>query len=312
MTLSTYEALIGRTPLVELRTFSPRPGVRIFAKLEGLNPTGSIKDRIAVSLLDKAVAEGRLGPSAAHTVVEASSGNTGIALAALCKQRGHQAHIVVPGEVPPAILDILERMDVAVTRCHSRSGLTEAIEQARELGRQPGHTLLGQFDDAQNVLTHYETTGLEIAEALDRIDLFVAGIGTGGTLMGVARRLRETHPEARIIGVEPKMGERLQGLRSLDEAAPPPLLDLDQLHGRYLIDNTIAIQTTEAVMRTEGIFAGISAGACLNAALRAVARLDGPRNLVVMFSDGAWKYLPAKPWDAAHRHDPEIDNVHWW
>ena len=159
--------------------------------------------------------------------------------------------------------------------------------------------------------THYNTTGREIARALPEVDAFVAGIGTGGTIMGVAKRLRELNPDVRIIGVEPRLGERLQGLRSLSMGYMPPLLELDKLDGRYLVDSATAIEMARLAVLREGIFAGVSSGATLHAALRTAEKMESG-NFVVMFSDGGWKYLPARPWDSALQRSEDLDETHWW
>jgi len=170
---------------------------------------------------------------------------------------------------------------------------------------------LGQFTRSENVDTHYRTTGAEIAAAIDSVDAFVAGIGTGGTIMGVGKRLREEFPGVKVIGVEPRLGDRLQGLRSLAEGYIPPLLDLDTLDGRFLVDSASAIEAARSVVQSEGFLAGVSSGATLTGALRVAERMDHG-NIVVMFSDGGWKYLPAQPWDAAAEHEERLDEIHWW
>ena len=301
--------LIGNTPLVELPRFSPKPGIRIFAKLEGQNPSGSVKDRIVLAMVEQAERTGMLKPGGA--IVEASSGNTGIALAMVGKQKGYKVKVVIPRQVAPSIKDILELYEAEVVWCEPLAGMKGAIDLAREHADADGHYLLGQFSDATNVETHYQGTGREIVDALPEVDVFVAGIGTGGTVMGVGKRLREANPDVRIIGVEPRLGEQVQGLRSLSEGFIPPLLDLDQLDGRFLVDSAAAMETARNVIRAEGILAGVSAGATLNAALRLAERMD-KGNIVVMFSDGAWKYLPAQPWSAATERDESLHETHWW
>ena len=169
----------------------------------------------------------------------------------------------------------------------------------------------GQFTDAANAACHYATTGAEIAAAMERVDVFVAGIGTGGTIMGVTRRLREQWPEMQAVGVEPRLGDRLQGLRSLSEGYVPPLLDLATLSRRFLVDSASAIVAAREAMRAEGVFAGVSSGAVLHAALRVAEGMD-EGNIVMMFSDGAWKYLPARPWSASDADAESLDEVHWW
>ena len=301
--------LIGNTPLVELPRFSPKPGIRIFAKLEGQNPSGSVKDRIVLAMVEQAEQSGVLKPG--DTIVEASSGNTGIALAMVGRQKGYNVKVVIPRQVAPSIKDILDLYEAEVVWCEPFAGMKGAIDIAREQASADGHYLLGQFSGATNVQTHYNRTGREIVEALPDVDVFVAGIGTGGTVMGVGKRLREANPDVRIIGVEPRLGEQVQGLRSLSEGFIPPLLDLDQLDGRFLVDSASAMETAHNVIRAEGIMAGVSAGATLHAALRVAERMD-KGNIVVMFSDGAWKYLPAQPWAAAAEGDESLDETHWW
>ncbi len=302
-------SLIGGTPLVELRHFSPREGVRIFAKLEGQNPSGSIKDRIVLAMVEQAERCGDLNPG--DTIVEASSGNTAIALALVGKQKEYSVRVVIPGEVAPSIGDLLDLYGTEVVWCEPQAGMKGAIDLAVKLGSARGCHYLGQFDNRINVDTHYQNTGAEIVRDLSEVDVFVAGIGTGGTITGVSRRLRESHPKVTVVGVEPRLGEALQGLRSLSEGYVPPLLDLAQLNRRFLVDNATAIETTHTIVEKEGILAGISSGATLHAALR-VAREMEQGNIVVMFSDGGWKYLPARPWAAASEGAEALDETHWW
>jgi cysteine synthase B len=300
---------IGRTPLVELKRMSPKPGVRIFAKLEGMNPTGSIKDRIAWGLIEAAERRGALKPG--DTIVEASSGNTGIALAFVAKQRGYKARVVLPKGTAPVVQDILQLLDVEIAWAESHAGMKGAIELAAQMARDEGLHPLGQFNDPVNVEVHYRTTGAEIARALPQVDVFVAGIGTTGTIMGVGRRLREVSPGVKLVGVEPKLGERLQGIRSLSEGFIPPLLDLGQLDGRFLIDSAEAFECARMAARAEGILSGPSSGATLAGALRMAQRMDRG-NIVVIFADAGWKYVPGRPWHAAEEGHPSLDEVHWW
>jgi len=308
MTTPGLLSTIGNTPLVELKRFAPKKGIRIFAKLEGQNPSGSVKDRIVFAMVEAAERKGLLRPG--DTVVEASSGNTGIALAMVGKQKGYRVCVVLP-EVAPSIGDILALYDVETVWSGGHGGMRAAIEQAREMARERGAYFLDQFDREENMLAHYRTTGPEVLAELPQVDAFVAGIGTGGTIMGVGRRLREANPNVRIIGVEPKLGERLQGLRSLEEGYIPPLLDLSLLSGRFIVDSATALETAHEVVRREGIMAGVSSGATLHVALRLAERME-QGNIVVMFSDGGWKYLPTRPWQAAAEGSAQLDNVHWW
>ncbi|MBI4307447.1 MAG: cysteine synthase family protein [Chloroflexi bacterium] len=309
MPIATVLSLIGDTPLVEMPRLSPRPGVRIFAKLEGQNPSGSVKDRVALALVEAAERRGDLKPGA--TIVEASSGNTAIAVAMVAKQKGYGVRVVIPEGVAPSIKDILELYGVDITWCEPRAGMKGAIETAQQLADAHGYYPLRQFFDEANTEVHYRTTGREIVEALDRVDVFVAGIGTGGTLMGVGRRLRERDPTVRVIGVEPRLGERLQGLRSLAEGFIPPLLDMKALDGRFLMDSATAVAAAHRVVEAEGVLAGVSSGACLAVALRVAEKMKRG-NIVAMFSDGGWKYLPARPWDAALKGAAALDETHWW
>lgn len=301
--------LIGGTPLVELRRLSPREGVRIFAKLEGQNPTGSVKDRIAAGLVLLAEERGELSPGA--TIVEATTGNMGIALALVARQRGYEVRVVVPRGVAPSIPDILGCLGVDITWCEPRAGMKGAIDVAMAMAADHGYYPLRQFANPSNVAIHYASTGAEIVTALPRVDIFVAGIGTGGTLMGVGRRLREAYPGVRIVGVEPRLGERLQGLRSLEEGFIPPLLDLEKLDGRFLIDSARALDAARRVACEEGLMVGVSSGATLTAALK-VSETLASGTIVVMFSDSGYKYLPARPWEAARAMDSALDDIHWW
>ena len=307
----TLSSLVGGTPLIELHNVSPCPGVRLFAKLEGQNPSGSVKDRIAVAMLDAAEESGALKPGA--TLVEASTGNTAIALAALAPRRGYRVHVVLPKGIVPSVADILDLYGAEVEWCEPEAGMRGAIRRVQQMAEQPGYYAVGQFSDPANVRCHYATTGEEIVRAMGQedVDAFVAGIGTGGTITGVGRRLRERWSNVQVVGVEPRLGERLQGLRSLSEGYIPPLLDLGMLNRRFLVDSASAIAAARDVMRAEGVFAGVSSGAALHTALRVAEGMESG-NIVMMFSDGAWKYLPSRPWDASGAEAEALDEVHWW
>jgi len=289
---------------------SPKPGVRIFAKLEGHNPTGSIKDRVAKYLVQQAEESGDL--KAGQTLVEASTGNTALALALIAKQKGYNLKVVMLRRTTPGVADLLATYGVEVVWCDPLAGMKGAIEMAKHLSQEKGWFNTCQFESKANVQTHYETTGQEILVALPQVDVFVAGIGTGGTLMGVGKRLKEHNPQTRIIGVEPKMGDQLQGLRSLQEGYIPPLLDLDMLDGRFLVDTQKAFECARALLEKEGIFAGVSSGAVLSCAQRVAQRMDSG-NIVVIFADGGWKYLTAGPWrDEMEARIQHPDETAWW
>lgn len=309
MKKNEFTELIGNTPLVAMRHLATPPEVTIYAKLESQNPTGSIKDRIVHKMIRNAEEAAIINPG--DTIVEASSGNTAIALAMIGKQRNYKIHVVIPNDVAPSIADILKLYGTTVTWCDSRVGMKGAIETAVKIANDNGYHYLDQFDNAANIDAHYETTGIEISSALPTISVFIAGIGTGGTIMGVGRRLREAHPQVRLIGVTPRMGERLQGLRNFSEGYVPPLLDLDYLDGRFLVDTATAANAARLAVEKEGILAGISSGATLSVALR-LAQDMTEGNIVVMFSDGGWKYLPANPWEAATAGLESLDEIHWW
>ena len=309
MPARTLIDLIGNTPLVELRQLSPKPGVRLFAKLEGQNPSGSVKDRIVAAIVQGAEDRGQLRPG--DTIVDATSGNTGIALAMVAKQKGYRVCLAIPRGVAPSITDILDYYGVEVAWCDSKGGMTSAVLLARQIAAERGFYALNQFSDPMNVHAHYHGTGPEILRDLPQVDAFVAGIGTSGTIMGVGRRLHEVNPRTKVIGVDPKMGDRLQGLLDLSAGFAPPLLDLSQLDGRFLVDTASAMTLAHAVAQAEGIMAGVSSGAVLFAALRVAERMD-KGNIVVMFADGGWKYLPARPWEAARQRVASLDDLHWW
>ena len=310
MQSNTILDYVGNTPLVELSRFSPKPGVRIFAKLEGHNPTGSIKDRVALYLVREAEQRGELTPG--RTLVEASTGNTALALALIAKQRGYGLKVVMLRRATPGIAELLTAFGAEVVWCEPMAGMKGAIELAERLSREEGLFNTRQFQSAANLQAHYDTTGPEILDALPRVDAFVAGIGTGGTLMGVGRRLRERNPAVRIVGVEPKMGEQLQGLRNLQEGYVPPLLDLDALSGRFLVDTEEAFRCARSLLEAEGVFAGVSSGAVLSAAQRVAHRME-EGNVVVIFADGGWKYLTAGPWrEAMEARKLDPDETAWW
>jgi [CysO sulfur-carrier protein]-thiocarboxylate-dependent cysteine synthase len=306
--------LVGRTPLVALRRIQPELPVRLFAKLEGQNPTGSVKDRIVLRMLDRARREGALAPG--QTLIEASTGNTGLAVAMLGRRFGHPVEICVPESVYPEIGRLLAAHGATVRWVPRQSGIKSALEVARHVAANEGAFFLDQFGNEENVRTHYETTAVEILEALPRVDAFVAGIGTGGTITGVGRRLKEVNPDCKIVGVEPRLGVHVQGLMSLDDGFIPPLLDETLLDAKLLVGNRHAVDHARRVLALEGLFVGISSGAVMHAALRVASRL-GTGNIVLMFADGGAKYLSTELWDAPapeRGYDPDdpLDDVLWW
>ncbi len=284
---------IGRTPLVELSRFSPKPEVRIFAKLEGQNPTGSLKDRIAKAMIEDAEASGLLTPE--KTILEPTSGNTGIALAMIGRLKGYKVTVVMPENVSAERGQLLEAYGATVILSDGKRGTNGAIEAATKLAEDPRYLMLYQYGNAANPRAHYEGTGAEILEDLPEVTAFVAGLGTGGTLMGVARRLKQANPGVKIIAVEPEPGELVQGLRSLEEGFIPPILDLSLLDGKYLVKLTDALVMTRQLLEREGIFGGVSSGAVLHGALRLARRIKSGA-IVALLADSGWKYLSSGIW----------------
>jgi cysteine synthase B len=302
---------IGDTPLVELRHLSPRPDVHLFAKLEGRNPTGSIKDRIVREMVVQAQRDGRLAPG--DRIIEASTGNTGIALAMVGRALGYPVRIVIPENVYPEIPRCLAAYGAEITYVPSELGVKRAIDVARTIAADEGWFMLDQFSDPVNLRAHYEGTGPEILAAVSHVDLFVAGLGTGGTLMGVGRRLKEANPQTRVIAVEPHPGYQVHGLKSLADGFLPPLLDYDVLDGKILVRGGHAFRGAAQLIERESIFGGVSSGAVLHGALKAIERF--PRgNVVLIFADSGWKYLATNMWNqppAEHEED-QLDDVIWW
>jgi len=284
-----FEA-IGETPLVELRNCSPKPGVRIFAKLEGRNPSGSVKDRIVHEIVAGARKEGSLHPN--QPIIEASTGNTGISVAWAGRVLGHAVHVMMPESVFPGIQQTLEAYGAEVDVFPASKNLRELLEMAHNLSQERGWFFLDQFGSPANVRVHYEHTGGEILEALPDVAMVVAGIGTGGTVTGVGQRLKEANSDTLVIGVEPHPGIQLQGLRSLEYGFIPPLLDQELLDGKIVVRSVDALHGVEELMRREALFVGVSSGAVLYGALKAAQRLDRG-NIVLVFADDGWKYLGA-------------------
>ena len=291
---SDIVAAIGGTPIVELQRLAPRPGVRLFAKLEGQNPTGSVKDRIARAMILEALASGALRPG--QTILEPSSGNTGISLAMIGSRLGHPVRIVMPDNTTPERAELLRLYGAEIIRSPGAEGSNGAIRLAQELSAaDPSLFMPYQYGNEANPRAHQETTGREILAQVPDVDLFVAGLGTGGTLTGVARALKPARPSVRIVAAEPLPGEQVQGLRSLEEGFVPPVLDESLLDDRFLVSNRDALVGLRRLLREEGIFGGLSSGAAITVALRAASELERG-NVVVLLADGGWKYLSADLW----------------
>jgi cysteine synthase B len=291
---SDITAAIGHTPMVELRRLSPKPEVRIFAKLEGANPTGSLKDRIARSMLGDARASGALLPG--QTILEPSSGNTGISLAMMGARLGHPVRIVMPDNTTPERSALLAVFGAEIVYSPGLEGSNGAIRVAQELAAaDPTLFMPYQYGNEANPRAHEETTGPEIHAAVPEVDVFVAGLGTGGTLTGVGRYLKRHRPAVRIVAAEPLPGEQVQGLRSLEDGFVPPVLDASVLDDRILVSNRDAVIGLRRLTREEGIFGGLSSGAVVAVAVR-VAREMAGGSLVVLLADGGWKYLSTDLW----------------
>jgi [CysO sulfur-carrier protein]-thiocarboxylate-dependent cysteine synthase len=301
--------LIGSTPLVELPRLSPRPSVRIIAKLEGQNPTGSIKDRVAKAMLDAAEASGELEPG--RRLLEPTSGNTGISLALVAKLRGYPLTCVLPANVTEERRRLLRLYGAEIVESPPEEGSNGAVRLALELAeRDPSLFMPFQYANEANPRAHYDGTGAEVAEALDRVDLLVAGLGTGGTLMGAGARVRESFPEVVVAAAEPLPGDAVMGLRSLADGYVPPILDVSKLDRKLLVSNEESVAGLRLLLEREGIFGGVSSGAVVHATLRLAEELDEGIAVCVL-ADGGWKYLSAGFWDADDV-DESMERSVWW
>lgn len=309
MRFDNIVASIGDTPMVEVPRISPKEGVRIYAKLEGQNPTGSLKDRIAKYMVEEAEAQGLLTRD--KTILEATSGNTGISLAMIGRRKGYSVKVVMPENVSPERCHLLILYGAEVIFSDGAKGTNGAIEVACEMAKDSTYFMPFQYGNPANPRAHYETTGVEILRDVPDVDVFVAGLGTGGTLMGVGRRLKEHNPNVRIVAVEPHPGELVQGLRSLEEGFVPPILDLSLLDSKMVITTTEAFAATKDLVDAEGIFAGISSGAVIRCAQRLAQRME-KGNIVCLLADGGWKYLSAPIWADPERLQKLIEGKVWW
>src|SRR3954464_2746559 len=282
---------IGNTPLVELRRLSPKPGVRIWAKMESHNPTGSVKDRVARALIEDAEEKGAIKPG--MTILEPTSGNTGIALAMIARRKGYRLKVVMPDNVTPERTQLLTMYGAEIVYSPGDQGSNGAVAMALEMAASdPTYYMPYQYGNAANPRAHYEGTAVEILGELDgQVDAFVAGLGTGGTLMGHARRFKEELGDrVKIVAAEPMQGEPVQGLRSLDDGYIPPIIDLSLLDRKIFVTNTDAIVWTRKLLDEEGVFAGVSSGAIARVAHRIAGELD-EGNVVFVVADDGWKYL---------------------
>ena len=294
MKTETILGVIGDTPLVGIHALSPNPAVRIYAKLEGQNPGGSSKDRIALAMIDLAERGGTLQPG--DTILEPSSGNTGIGLALVAKLRGYHLRVVLPDNVSVERRQLLEIFGSDIVLSDGAEGSNGAIRLAEQLAAdEPSLRLLFQYGNPANPLAHYEGTGPEIWRDCPEVDVFVAGLGTSGTLMGVGRFLKEQKPSIKIVAVEPPAGELVQGLRSLDDGFVPPIFDPTVLDRKLIVRPRESIEWLRRLLDECGVFAGISSGAAVAGAVKAAAELDAG-TIVVLLPDGGWKYLSSGAW----------------
>jgi cysteine synthase B len=298
--------LVGNTPLVELRRLAPKPSVRLYAKLEGQNPTGSIKDRVALAMIEAAEAAGELEPG--RELLEPTSGNTGIALALVAKLKGYPLTCVLPENATEERRRLLRLYGATIVESPGEQGSNGAVRLALELAeREPRYFMPFQYANEANPRAHHDGTGAEIAEGLDRVDVLVAGLGTGGTLMGAGARLRESFPDVVVAAAEPLPGDPVMGLRSLDEGYVPPILDVAKLDRKLLVSNEEAVVGVRALLEREGIFAGVSSGAVLHVAQRLAAGLE-EGVVVCILADGGWKYLSAEFWEGEGIDESKL----WW
>jgi cysteine synthase len=301
--------LVGNTPLVELPRLSPKPSVRLYAKLEGQNPTGSIKDRVAKAMIEAAEASGELVPG--RELLEPTSGNTGISLAMIARLKDYRLTCVVPENVTEERLRLLRLYGAELILSPGAEGSNGAVRLALELAERDGRYFVPfQYGNEANPQAHYEGTGAEIVADLDRVDVLVAGLGTGGTLMGAGRRLREPFPDVVVAAAEPLPGDPVLGLRSLEDGYVPPILDVEQLDRKLLVSNAEAVVGMRALLESEGIFAGVSSGGVVHLARRLAEELD-EGVVVAVLADAGWKYLSAPLWEADDV-EQAMEHAVWW
>src|ERR1700753_1411246 len=302
---------IGNTPLVELKRLSPKPGVRIWAKLESRNPTGSVKDRVARALIEDAEDKGLIRPG--QTILEPTSGNTGISLAMICGRKGYDLKVVMPDNVTPERTQLLEMYGAQIVYSEGSKGSNGAVEKALDMAESDASYYMPyQYDNQANPDAHYNGTALEILEELDEVAAFVAGLGTGGTLMGNGRRLRgELGDSVKIVAAEPMQGEPVQGLRSLDDGFIPPIFDLSLLDRKIFVTNHDAIVWTRRLLDEERLFAGVSSGAIARVAVRIAGELDEGNGVFIVCDDG-WKHLAVGVFHPPIDEIEHLDSTVWW
>jgi cysteine synthase B len=302
---------IGNTPLVELPSLSPKPGVHVWAKLESHNPTGSVKDRVARALIEDGEEKGAIAPG--QTILEPTSGNTGISLAMICSRKGYPLKVVMPENVTPERTQLLQMYGAEIVYSAGSEGSNGAVAVALEMAAEDSSYYMPyQYGNQANPNAHYYGTAPEILEELDEVTAFVAGLGTGGTLMGNGRRLKETFGDAvKIVAAEPMQGEPVQGLRSLDDGFIPPIIDLSVLDRKIFVTNRDAIIWTRKLLDEESLFAGVSTGAIASIAVRIAGELE-EGNVVFVVADDGWKYLSSGIYTLPVDEVENLESTVWW
>jgi [CysO sulfur-carrier protein]-thiocarboxylate-dependent cysteine synthase len=302
---------IGNTPLVELKRLSPKPGVRIYAKLESYNPTGSVKDRVARSMIEEAESRGAIQPG--QTILEPTSGNTGISLAMICSRKGYPLKVVMPDNVTAERTQLLRMYGAEIVYSPGEQGSNGAVALALEMAEaDSSYYMPYQYGNEANPLAHYNGTAVEILEELDEVAAFVGGLGTGGTLMGNARRLKEENSETKIVAAEPLQGELVQGLRSLEDGYIPPIIDISLLDRKIFVSNRDAVIWTRRLLEEEGVFVGVSSGAIASIAVRVAGELD-EGNVVFVAPDDGWKYLSSGVYTKSLEElEESLDSASFW
>lgn len=305
--------LVGNTPLIEMCSLAPRPEVHLYAKLEGQNPTGSVKDRIAKYMIEAGEKSGELKPGA--TILEPTSGNTGIGLAMVGSLKGYKVVCVMPENVSQERTQLLEAFGAEIIYTPGDLGSNGAIAHAKEIVEEnPGKYYFPyQYGNEANPRAHYETTGPEILRDLPQTTAFVAGLGTGGTLTGTGRYLKDRNPGIRVIAAAPHPGDMVQGLRALEDGFIPPILDESVLDGKIVVDSQSSFKMARELTEKEGLFVGISAGSVVRAAIKAADRLEGEQHIVCLLADGGWKYLSSNLWTTDWDDQPDdVEHKIWW
>jgi [CysO sulfur-carrier protein]-thiocarboxylate-dependent cysteine synthase len=303
-------ATIGETPLVELSRVAPNPDVRILVKLESENPTGSIKDRTALSLINDAEQRGMVKPG--DTIMEPTSGNTGISMAMICRVRGYKLVAVMPQSVTEERRQLLRLYGAEIVESPGELGSNGSVEMAQRLSAENGLFMPFQYGNPANPRAHYEGTAAEIVRDCPELDVFVAGLGTGGTLMGSAQRLKEHNPAVSVVACEPLQGDPVSGLRSLEDGFVPPILDITRLDRKLLVANHDALLMTRRLALEEGLFVGVSSGAVVHTCARIASKMESG-TIVGVVADGGWKYLSAGIWSGElDAVEETLDNGIFW